>query len=172
MSILIDTGKSSIRVKEIVWEAFQDYKLPSMLLAMCFCDWKCLKEKNLDISICQNCQLAKSKTIEITISELFYKYTNNKITKAIIFGGLEPFLQFDEVLSFIDYFRINNCKDDIIIYTGYYPEEKQTEIDLLSKYKNIIVKFGRFEVNSTPIFDNVLGINLASKNQFAKIIDI
>lgn len=167
MSTQIGTGKNSIKVKEIVWEAFQDYKIPGMLLAMCFCDWKCLIEKKLDISICQNCQLSKLDSIEIDIEDLFSRYCQSKISKSIIFGGLEPLLQFDEVVSVIDYFRKNNCTDDIVIYTGYYPDEKKEAISILSQYKNIIMKFGRFEPNSKSVFDSVLGVSLASSNQFA-----
>ena len=35
---------------------------------------------------------------------------------------------------------------------------------------NIIVKFGRFIPNSPHIYDTLLGVELASNNQYAKII--
>lgn len=38
------------------------------------------------------------------------------------------------------------------------------------KWKNIIVKFGRFIPNQHPHYDEVLGINLASDNQYAEKI--
>ena len=41
---------------------------------------------------------------------------------------------------------------------------------ILSKYKNIIMKFGRFIPESEKIHDDVLGIDLISSNQFAKKI--
>jgi hypothetical protein len=37
----------------------------------------------------------------------------------------------------------------------------------LQKYPNIIVKFGRFIPDAESKFDEVLGITLASYNQFA-----
>ena len=49
-------------------------------------------------------------------------------------------LQFEEVLEFIKQFR-KYSNDDIVIYTGYYPEEIQDKIKELIQYKNIIIKF-------------------------------
>ena len=49
------------------------------------------------------------------------------------------------------------------------PEEVQERIKLLSKLDNIIVKFGRFIPDSPHIFDTVLGVTLASNNQYAKL---
>ena len=96
---------STIDVKDIVYESFQDYKCASMLIATCTCNWKCLIELGLDTSMCQNCQLAKSKTSSVKIDVLYESYLNSKITNAIVFGGLEPFLQFEQVVAFIDFFR-------------------------------------------------------------------
>ena len=39
-----------------------------------------------------------------------------------MFGGLEPFDQFEELFNFIKKFREVSL-DDIVIYTGYYKEE-------------------------------------------------
>jgi len=156
----------SIRLKSILDETFQDYKKPSMLLATCSCDWKCLKERDLDISICQNSEIAKQKNINVSVDEIVDRYINNPITQSIIIAGLEPMLQFDEVLNFVDTFR-NTSDDDIIIYTGYYPDEIMSEIEQLKQYKNIIVKFGRYIPNRKKRFDMNLGIELISDNQFA-----
>jgi pyruvate-formate lyase-activating enzyme len=158
-----------IRLKDIMDENFQDYKKPSMMLATSLCDWKCLIEENLDISICQNSELYNQKNIEVSIESIIKRYFNNPITKAIVIGGLEPLLQFDEVLEFIKQFRLK-CIDDVVIYTGYYPEEIQLHINELKKYKNIIMKYGRYKHNDEKTFDEVLGIWLISKNQFAKKI--
>lgn len=155
-----------IRLKQIIDETFQDYKKPSMLLATCFCDWKCLKEQNLDISICQNSDLAKQKIIDIPIEDIINRYINNPITKAVIIAGLEPMLQFNEVFQFIKEFR-KVSDNDIVIYTGYYPEEIVNQINELKKYKNIIIKFGRYKHESNKKYDEVLGIWLISDNQFA-----
>ena len=156
----------SIRLKSILDETFQDYKKPSMLLATCICDWKCLKEQNLDISICQNSELAKQNNIDISIDEIVNRYINNSITQAIIIAGLEPMLQFEEVLNFVKVFR-NKNDDDIVIYTGYYPDEVITKIEQLKQYENIIIKFGRYIPNKSKRYDEILGIELVSDNQFA-----
>ena len=150
-------------------ENFQDYKKPSMLLATCYCDWKCLKEQGLDLSICQNSELIKQKIIDISIEIIIDRYINNPITNAIIIAGLEPILQFNEVIQFIREFR-NASNDDIVIFTGYYPNEIKNRIEELKKYKNIIIKFGRYKYNSNKKYDEVLGVWLISDNQFAKKI--
>jgi pyruvate-formate lyase-activating enzyme len=155
-----------IRLKNIIDESFQDYKKPFMMLATCQCDWKCLKEQELDIDICQNSELSKQKNINISIDNIVDRYINNSITKAIVIGGLEPLLQFNEVLQLIKQIR-EKCEDDIVIYTGYYPDEIEDELTQLKHYKNIIIKFGRYLHNDNKIFDNVLGVWLVSSNQFA-----
>jgi len=155
-----------IRIKTIVDEEFQDYKKPAMMIATCKCDWKCLKEQGLDVSLCQNYELRNGKNIDISISFIIDRYINNSITKAIIINGLEPFLQFDEILELIKKFRLVS-DDDIVIYTGYYPEELTKELAILNKYKNIIIKFGRYIPNRNKKYDNILGVELISDNQFA-----
>ena len=60
-------------------------------------------------------------------------------------------------------------KDPIVIYTGYKEEELTEQIKFLQKFDNIIVKFGRFIPDSLHIFDTVLGVTLASNNQYAKL---
>ena len=161
-----DIGTSLMKIKYIIDEDFQDYKKTSMMIAMCNCDWKCLKELNLDISICQNSQIAQQKNIEVSIESIINRYFNNPITQAIVIGGLEPMLQYEEVLEFIKQFR-KYSNDDIVIYTGYYPEEIQDKIKELIQYKNIIIKFGRYIPNKDKRFDEVLGVWLSSDNQFA-----
>ena len=155
-----------IRLKHIIDEDFQDYKKPSMMLATCYCDWKCLTEKSLDLSICQNSELAHQDNIEVSIDSIIERYLNNPITKAIVIAGLEPFLQFAEVIRFINEFR-EVREDDIVIYTGYYLDEIDIFVNELSDYKNIIIKFGRYIPNNEGIYDEVLGVRLASDNQFA-----
>lgn len=155
-----------MKIKNIIDEDFINYKKPSMFIATCICDWKCLKEKNLDISICQNSKLVKQKTIDISIERIIDRYINNPITQAVVIGGFEPILQFEEVIEFIKLFR-EKSKDVIIIYTGYYPEEIDDYIKRLKEYPNIIVKFGRYIPNSKEKYDRVLGVRLISDNQFA-----
>lgn len=155
-----------MRVKSIADETFQDYKKPAMLISAIGCTWKCLTELGLDTSICQNCELAKSKTIDMDDDLIVERYMNNPITSAIVFGGLEPILQLDEVKSLVEKFR-KKTKDDIVIYTGYYLYEIYEDVIWFRKYKNIIFKFGRFIPNSKSYYDPVLGIELISYNQHA-----
>lgn len=160
-----------MKLKEIIDEDFINYKKPSMFLATCYCDWKCLTEKNLDISICQNSSLISQSNVEMSNYNIIDRYRNNPISQAIVIGGLEPMKQFNEVLSFINCLRNEyQCEDDVVIYTGYYPHEIQNEINQLKQYRNIIIKFGRFEINSDKKFDDTLGIWLNSSNQWAEKI--
>ena len=41
---------------------------------------------------------------------------------------------------------------------------------ILKKYSNIIIKFGRFIPNQKPHYDPVLGVELASDNQYGEKI--
>lgn len=77
--------------------------------------------------------------------------------------------QFKELCEFIFKFR-HLSNDDIVIYTGYNKDEIADEVAVLSTFSNIIIKFGRFVPNSTARFDEVLGIKLASDNQYAEKI--
>ena len=156
-----------MRLKGITEEDFVQYKKPSMFLISCFCDWKCCTEIGLDISVCQNEPISQTPIHNITDRMIYEKYRSNPITSAIVIGGLEPMLQFDEIYNLIKLFRNNNCVDDFVIYTGYYPDEIQDKVKKISEFKNIIIKFGRFIPNRSSIFDDVIGVNLASDNQFA-----
>lgn len=156
----------NITVKDIINEVFGDYKKISMLIGVCSCDWKCCKEANNNI--CQNMDIAKQPNISIDVDKIINKYKSNTLTEAVIFGGLEPFLQFDEIYSFIDILR-NKYKihDDVVIYTGYYKDEISKYINQLKQFDNIIIKYGRFIPNKNSRYDSVLGVTLASDNQYA-----
>jgi len=156
-----------MRIRTVMDENYQDYKKPSMLIATAFCDWKCCIEGEFDMEICQNYHLAKGKIVDISNEKLFNRYKANKLTSAIILGGLEPFMQFKEIYDFIKYVRDNNCNDDIIIYTGYNYDEIHKKIEILRSYKNLIVKFGRYKINGRKKYDEMLGVELVSENQYA-----
>ena len=159
-----------MKLKSIVTEDFVNYKLPSIFLITSTCNWKCCKEKGYDLSICQNFLLTFEKTLDISPEMVYNMYVNNPITEAIVFGGLEPFEQFSEMLEIIDYIRKKDDNSPIIIYTGYYPNEIPNHINSLKNYNNIIVKFGRFILDSPHRFDEILGVELASSNQYAEQI--
>ena len=159
---------STIRLRGVVMEDFINYKKPSLYLITSTCDFKCLDDLDLPRTICQNSSLMLETDIkEYEIEDIINAYLKNDITKAVVFGGLEPMLQFSEVREFIREFRkVSN--DDVVIYTGYNKEEILPEIDELKKLGNIIVKFGRFVPNDESHFDDVLGIELISSNQYGE----
>ena len=76
--------------------------------------------------------------------------------------------QPDEIVELVRVLREDfDCHDDVVIYTGYYPDEVATVLDRLREFDNIIVKFGRYIPNMKSRFDDVLGVYLASENQYA-----
>ena len=157
-------------VKMVKTEWYQDYKLPSMFIAANQCNWKC--ERDCGLRVCQNNNLAKINSIDISIRSIIESYLDNPITSAIIWGGLEPFEQFNDLVSFIKILRWNYmCDDFVIVYTGFNKDEILPQIAELSYYKNIIVKFGRFVPNQKKHYDDILGVYLASPNQYAEIIN-
>lgn len=156
-----------MKLKGLIEEDFTQYKLPSMFLVCPFCSFKC--EKNFKNCNCQNSELAKIPVITVPSDKLVNQYLKNPITKAIVFGGLEPFDSFADIVDFLILLR-KSCQDPVIIYTGYYKEEIITKVDYLKQFNNIIIKFGRFIPNQASHFDEVLGVNLASDNQYAEKI--
>lgn len=158
-----------MKLKFIKRDDFVNYKKCSMFLGTTSCDWKCCKESNLPCSICQNYPWSNNPIKEFNNKDIINMYLKDGLEESIVFGGLEPMLQFQELVSFIDKFRkVSN--DDIVIYTGYYKIEIEKEIEILKKYKNIIIKFGRYVPNRKSRYDEVLGITLASDNQYAEKI--
>ena len=158
-----------MRVKTIVDEDFVNYKKPAMFIGTISCGGKCCIEAGIPLSVCQNDGWRSGTPVVLSDRELCQRYLTNPLTKAIVFGGLEPFEQFKELERFIFTLRrVFGCDDDVVIYTGYNPEELSFELNVLSgHYNNIIVKFGRFVPNSQHRFDEVLGVELASDNQYA-----
>ena len=91
------------------------------------------------------------------------------MTSAIVCGGLEPFDSWRDLQTLVMSLRYKT-KDDIVIYTGYTEEELKDKLPWLAVYENVIVKFGRYLHKSPSRFDEVLGVKLASDNQYAKIV--
>ena len=161
-------------IKGLVDEDFVNYKKPSMYIAFPNCSFKCDKEAGC--AICQNSQLANELSIEFNINQMVERYINNPITSAIVCGGLEPLDSWDDLLALIINLRYYT-NDDIVIYTGYTEEELESTyinanliLETLSLYENIIIKFGRFIPNQKKHYDEVLGVELASPNQYARRI--
>jgi hypothetical protein len=155
-------------VKEIRDEDFTSYKKPAMVIGFPSCTWKC--EKECGEHCCQNSALAQAPNINISIDSLIERYMNNPITKAVVCGGLEPVDNWEDLQCFILNFRYYS-PDEIVIYTGYKEEEVQDKLEWLKLYEPIIVKFGRYIPNQQPHYDEILGIKLASDNQYAKVVE-
>ena len=155
-------------IKFLVEEDFVNYKKPSMFIGFPTCTWKC--EKECGKKMCQNSSLAQSPNIEISYEEIVERYLDNPISKSIVFGGLEPMDSWEDLANLVAEFR-KHTNDEIVIYTGYYPMELSFEIEYLRQnYDNIIIKFGRFIPNKEKVFDEVIGVHLASDNQYAERI--
>ena len=159
-------------VKNIIDEDFVNYKKPSMVIMCPYCTFKC--DKECGEQVCQNSALANSPNIEINYSDILERYLNNPITKAIVFSGLEPFDNFDDVYFMIQMLRSNGCKDDIVIYTGYCEHEISamkmdniSYLNILKQLSPIIVKYGRYKPNRRNCYSETLGVKLASDNQYA-----
>ncbi len=160
-----------MRLKELVDEDFVNYKKPSMFIGTISCNGKCCTEAGIPMSVCQNDGWRNAPVIDLPNASICKRYINNDITSAIVLGGLEPFEQAAEVLILIDTLRNQfRCEDDVVIYTGFKEEEISVSLFLLKKYKNIIIKFGRYIPNQEPHYDEVLGVYLASDNQYAERI--
>ena len=166
-------------IKGITDEDFINYKVPSMFICMPYCSFKC--DKEYGSKICQNGSVALQPVHDINYKYVVERYIH--ITSAIVFGGLEPFDSFDELHEFIRYCRegwfdlskgthyiAGHLMDDIVIYTGYDASEVSDKLEILRQYPNIIIKWGRYIPDQEPHYDAVLGVYLASDNQYAERI--
>lgn len=151
-------------VKNIIDEDFSNYQRISMFIGFPHCTFKC--EKECGMKMCHNSALATAPNVDITCESIVERYLRNPMTSAVVFGGLEPFDDFDDMLFLVQTFR-EKTDDDIVIYTGYYADEIPYQLRQLKKYPNIVVKFGRYIPNQEGIYDDVLGVKLASNNQVA-----
>ena len=162
-----------MKLRGIIDEDFANYQKASMFLIFPYCSFKCGEKE------CQNSPLMQSFIVDVTEEDICQRYINNPLTEAIVCGGLEPFDSKFELFSLIDTLRREyKCNDDIVIYTGYTKEELENTVEngLSTLYKNlfnfpnIIVKYGRYIPNDQSQFDEILGVELASSNQYARRI--
>ena len=158
-----------MKLKGIIDYDCTNYKEPVLTLEFPYCDFKC--DKLNGCQVCQNSSLVKEPTIEISLKTIWKLYKQNPLTKGFCLQGLEPLDSIDDVLNFIKYIRGNNfCNDPIIIYTGYDKEEVTKFIYQIIDFDNIIIKWGRFIKGQNLHYDRILGVNLASDNQYAEKI--
>lgn len=158
-----------IEIKGIIFEDFVNYKKPCMTIMMPKCNFKCDKENG--VQLCQNWELAATPSQTAHINGLMRNYKSNPITEAIVLQGLEPFdslIDLYTVAAALEDFQIT---DDFVIYTGYTRKEITSELKPLYTIPgHLIIKWGRYIPNQKPHFDPVLGIYLASDNQYGEII--
>lgn len=150
-------------IKGLITEDFVNYKKVSMTIMFPHCDFKC------GAGYCQNSPLAKSENINVDIDKLVEMYVSNPISEAVVMQGLEPFNSWEDLQTLVKKLR-EKTDDDIVIYTGFDKKEIKNHIEDLKEYGNIVVKFGRYIPNDLSHFDELLGVNLASNNQYAERI--
>ena len=159
-----------MKILGIIDEDFVNYKKPSMVIEFPYCSLKCDIEYGQPI--CQNSSLLSEPIIDISCKKIIERYINNPITEAVICQGMEPLDSIGELLNFLVWLRNQyHCNDDVIIYTGYNKEEIEDWVfECLRIHSNIIIKYGRYIPNQEPHYDPVVGVNLASDNQYAEKI--
>jgi len=174
-----------MKVLFIVDEDIVNYKEASMFIGFPFCSCKC--DIDNGSTVCQNDILKDQPLIDIPAEELVKRYLENDITHAIVLGGREPFDSPFDLITLVDTLRnMFSCDDTICIYTGYdkeelegyhektYPginyEKLHACYEQLKRFNNIIIKYGRYIPGQPSHADQVLGVRLASSNQFAEML--
>ena len=152
-------------IKGVIDEDFVNYKLPAMYICFNKCSFKCDKENKK--RLCHNYDLIKQPDIEVDTEELVQRFIENPISEAVVFGGLEPFDSAEDLQTFIIEFRYRSDAP-IVIYTGYTEEEIKDKFSWIYLYENIVIKYGRYVPNQKPHYDEVLGVELISDNQYAR----
>ena len=156
-----------IEVKGIIFEDFVNYKKPCMTLMMPKCNFKC--DKECGMQVCQNSGLAAAPNQTVLINDLMRGYKSNSITEAIVLQGLEPFDSLIDLYTVAAALEDFNITDDFVIYTGYTREELKSKLKPLYKVPgHLIIKWGRYIPNQQPHYDSVLGVYLASDNQYGE----
>lgn len=161
-----------MKLTQFVDEDFANYRVASMFLGTTACDGKCYVERGLSMETCQNCELMKMDGAHLNVPNetLIERYRSNPITHAVVIGGLEPLLTWDETRQFLLEFRAKTS-DTIVIYTGYNKDEVMDKVVWIhDNIPNVIMKFGRYIPDAPNRFDEVLGVTLASDNQYAEVI--
>lgn len=154
-------------VKGIIDCDLINYRKPSMVIEFPQCDFKC--DKECGRQVCQNVGMLLEPPIPVLAKDLVKRYIEDDMSQAIVCQGLEPFDSWLDLYYMIQLFR-KETNDDIVIYTGYTEEEVKDKLFLLDLFPNIIIKFGRYIPDQEPHYDEVLGVKLASDNQYAKKI--
>ena len=156
-----------MKLIQIIDEDFINYKKIALYVGFPTCTFKC--DIDCGQKICQNRPLMDLEKIEVSVEYVVNRYLENDIVQAITMGGLEPLDSINDLQDLILGLRAKT-DDDIVVYTGYKPDEpislKFKSFVSENGLKNIIVKFGRFVLGHKPHYDPVLGVKLASDDQF------
>lgn len=167
---ILEEIKNTIDVKGIIWEDIVNYKKISTTIMCSKCNFKCDKENG--VQLCQNWGLAAAPTQTVPIDDILDRHVKNPLTEAIVMQGLEPFDTPFDIYTVAAALKDFKCKDDLVIYTGYNKSEiNPAHIQNLLFFLpgDLIIKYGRYIPNQTPHYDEILGVKLASDNQFAEI---
>lgn len=169
---------TTIKLIDVKTDNIVDYKETSILLVFPYCSGKCGPK-------CHNYKLiGTTKINEYKIEDIVNLYNKLNTHRSIVCAGLEPFDSFEDLTNIVKYFSNCNKDCDIVIYTGYTEEEIKYSVKLLNDIfnknlnksfkKSLIIKFGRYVFdaeNSYKYYSDILGVELASNNQYAKIIN-
>lgn len=156
-----------MKLKQIIDESFGDYKECSMLLVVPSCTFKC--------EGCQNKHLMQLPTQEFPDEEIWERFQKNPLTKAIVIGGLEPLDDIMDIAKFIFIGVTKEMEVPLIIYTGYdvfdldgcRPLEMRILYSAFDLYKApITVKYGPYIKGRKSVYNEILGVTLASDNQY------
>ena len=153
-----------------------NYKYPSLFIGFSKCSGKCDIENRQNL--CHGTICNYYPNVDMSYEEIYDMYKKSMFNKSVVCGGLEPFDDFKELYNLIKYFRDNNENCNFVIYTGYTEEEITSgkseyykfasEWIKIFEFNNIVIKYGRFVPFQNKHLDKVLGVSLASDNQYAK----
>jgi hypothetical protein len=148
-----------IKLLENPRTTLNNYKKISMYLPLGItCIWKC-------VECCNIYYKNNTQYLEASIDNIIEEYETNILVEAIVISGLEPFDNFGQLYNFISKFR-EFYEDDIVIFSGYEKKEVEDMLEHFYIFDNIIYKFGRYIPDRPSKYDEILGITLASDNQY------
>ena len=72
-----------------------------MFIGFPTCSFKCCKEGNFPVEVCQNCSLAKANGVDVSPEHIVDRFLSNPITSAIVIGGMEPFDSVQDLITLV-----------------------------------------------------------------------
>ncbi len=158
-----------MKLRAIIDSDCNHYKDFTMVLFAPYCTWKCCTECGIPESSCANHCFQQQDVKEYPNEAIINRYISNPLHGGLCIAGAEP-LDSNDLRGFLKEFRAA-VPDVIIIYTGYTADEPIVVefIDWLTKndINDVILKVGRYIPDGTKHIDPILGVPLASENQYA-----